>query len=313
MPRAVVTGGAGFVGSHLCERLLREGWDVLSLDSLLTGRISNLGDIESHERFRFESHDVTTPIAVEGDVDWVLHFASPASPTDYLSHPIHTLKVGALGTLNALGLAKAKGAGFLLASTSEVYGDPQVHPQPEEYWGNVNPIGPRGVYDEAKRYAEAMAMAYLRVHDVPVKIARIFNTYGPRLRRGDGRAIPTFIEQALGGDPITVHGDGSQTRSLCYVDDLIEGVWRLLTSDVVGMPVNLGNPEEVKVLDLARTIVILAGSGSEVIFTARPIDDPEVRCPNISRARSLLGWAPRIPLSDGLPRTIEWARETWRA
>jgi dTDP-glucose 4,6-dehydratase len=313
MPRAVVTGGAGFVGSHLCERLLREGWDVLSLDSLLTGRISNLGGIESHERFRFESHDVTTPIAVEGDVDWLLHFASPASPTDYLSHPIHTLKVGALGTLNALGLAKAKGAGFLLASTSEVYGDPQVHPQPEEYWGNVNPIGPRGVYDEAKRYAEAMGMAYLRAHDVPVKIARIFNTYGPRLRRGDGRAIPTFIEQALGGDPITVHGDGSQTRSLCYVDDLVEGVWRLLTSDVVGMPVNLGNPEEVKVLDLARTIVLLAGSDSDVIFTERPIDDPEVRCPDISRARSLLGWGPRIPLADGLPRTIEWARETWRA
>jgi dTDP-glucose 4,6-dehydratase len=308
-----VTGGAGFVGSHLCERLLREGWGVLSLDSLLTGRIANLDGSESHERFRFESHDVTTPISVEGDIDWVLHFASPASPSDYLSHPIHTLKVGALGTLNALGLAKAKGAGFLLASTSEVYGDPQVHPQPEEYWGNVNPIGPRGVYDEAKRYAEAMAMAYHRVHDVPVKIARIFNTYGPRLRRGDGRAIPTFIEQALGGDPITVHGDGSQTRSLCYVDDLVEGVWRLLTSDVVGMPVNLGNPEEVTVLDLARTIVLLAGSDSEVIFTERPIDDPEVRCPDISRARALLGWAPRIPLADGLPRTIEWARETWRA
>jgi dTDP-glucose 4,6-dehydratase len=312
MPRAVVTGGAGFVGSHLCERLLREGWDVLSLDSLLTGRIANLDGFESHERFRFESHDVTTPIAVEGDVDWVLHFASPASPSDYLSHPIHTLKVGALGTLNALGLAKAKGAGFLLASTSEVYGDPQVHPQPEEYWGNVNPIGPRGVYDEAKRYAEAMAMAYLRVHDVQVKIARIFNTYGPRLRRGDGRAVPTFVEQALGGDPITVHGDGSQTRSLCYVDDLVEGVWRLLTSDVVGMPVNLGNPEEVKVLDLARTIVLLAGSASEVIFTERPIDDPEVRCPDISRATSLLGWVPLIPLTDGLERTISWARETWR-
>jgi dTDP-glucose 4,6-dehydratase len=312
MPRALVTGGAGFVGSHLCERLLREGWDVLSLDSLLTGRIANLDGFESHERFRFESHDVTTPIAVEGDVDWVLHFASPASPSDYLSHPIHTLKVGALGTLNALGLAKAKGAGFLLASTSEVYGDPQVHPQPEEYWGNVNPIGPRGVYDEAKRYAEAMAMAYLRVHDVQVKIARIFNTYGPRLRRGDGRAVPTFVEQALGGEPITVHGDGSQTRSLCYVDDLVEGIWRLLTSDVVGMPVNLGNPEEVKVLDLARTIVLLAGSDSDVIFTERPIDDPEVRCPDISRATSLLGWVPLIPLTDGLERTISWARETWR-
>jgi dTDP-glucose 4,6-dehydratase len=312
MPRAVVTGGAGFVGSHLCERLLRAGWDVLSLDSLLTGRISNLDGFESDERFQFESHDVTTPIAVQGDVDWVLHFASPASPSDYLSHPIHTLKVGALGTLNALGLTKAKGAGFLLASTSEVYGDPQVHPQPEEYWGNVNPIGPRSVYDEAKRYAEAMAMAYLRAHDVPIKIARIFNTYGPRLRRGDGRAIPTFIEQALGGDPITVHGDGSQTRSLCYVDDLVEGVWRLLTSDVVGMPVNLGNPEEVTVLDLARTIVLLAGSDSEVIFTERPIDDPEVRCPDISRATSLLGWVPLIPLTDGLERTISWARQAWR-
>jgi dTDP-glucose 4,6-dehydratase len=312
MPRAVVTGGAGFVGSHLCERLLREGWDVLSLDSLLTGRIANLDGVESHERFRFESHDVTTPIAVEGEVDWVLHFASPASPSDYHAHPIHTLKVGALGTLNALGFARAKGAGFLLASTSEVYGDPQVHPQPEGYWGNVNPIGPRSVYDEAKRFAEAMAMAYLRAHDVPVKIARIFNTYGPRLRRGDGRAIPTFIEQALGGEPITVHGDGSQTRSLCFVDDLVEGVWRLVTSDVVGMPVNLGNPEEITVLDLARTIVLLAGSASEVIFTERPIDDPEVRCPDISRATSLLGWVPLIPLTDGLERTISWARETWR-
>jgi dTDP-glucose 4,6-dehydratase len=307
-----VTGGAGFVGSHLCGRLLLEGWDVLSLDSLLTGRIANLDGVESHERFRFESHDVTTPIAVEGEVDWVLHFASPASPSDYHAHPIHTLKVGALGTLNALGLARAKGAGFLLASTSEVYGDPQVHPQPEGYWGNVNPIGPRSVYDEAKRFAEAMAMAYLRAHDVPVKIARIFNTYGPRLRRGDGRAIPTFIEQALGGEPITVHGDGSQTRSLCFVDDLVEGVWRLVTSDVVGMPVNLGNPEEITVLDLARTIVLLAGSASEVIFTERPIDDPEVRCPDISRATSLLGWVPLIPLTDGLERTISWARETWR-
>ena len=312
MPRAVVTGGAGFVGSHLCERLLHEGWDVVCFDSLLTGRTANLADALADQRFRFGSHDVTNPFSVEEDVDWVLHFASPASPTDYLSHPIHTLKVGALGTLNALGLAKAKGAGFLLASTSEVYGDPKVHPQPEEYWGNVNPIGPRGVYDEAKRFAEAMAMAYLRAHDVPVKIARIFNTYGPRLRRGDGRAVPTFIEQALGAKPITVHGDGSQTRSLCYVDDLVEGIWLLLTSDVVGMPVNLGNPEEVKVLDLGRTIALLVGSRSEVVNTERPIDDPEVRCPDITRATSLLGWVPRIPLTDGLTRTIEWARETWR-
>ena len=312
MPRTVVTGGAGFVGSHLCERLLREGWDVVCFDSLLTGRTSNLAEALSHPRFRFESHDVTKTISVEEDVDWVLHFASPASPSDYLSYPIHTLKVGALGTLNALGLSKAKGAGFLLASTSEVYGDPLVHPQPEEYWGNVNPIGPRGVYDEAKRYAEAMAMAYLRTHDVPVKIARIFNTYGPRMRRDDGRAVPTFIDQALNGRSLTVHGDGSQTRSLCYVDDLVDGIWRLLVSDVVGQPVNLGNPEEVKVLDLARTIVSLVGSRSDVTFTERPVDDPEVRCPDIAQARSVLGWSPTVDLAEGLQRTIDWAREAWR-
>ena len=312
MPRAVVTGGAGFVGSHLCERLTGEGWDVVCLDSLLTGRSENLEGLTSERRFRFESHDVTEPISVEGDVDWVLHFASPASPTDYLSHPIHTLKVGALGTMNALGLAKAKGAGFFLASTSEVYGDPKVHPQPESYWGNVNPIGPRGVYDEAKRFAEAMAMAYHRAHGVPVKIVRIFNTYGPRMRRSDGRAVPTFIDQALEGQPITVHGDGSQTRSLCFVDDLVEGIWLLLGSNVIGRPVNLGNPEEVKVLDLARTIVLLAGSRSELVFTERPVDDPEVRCPDISQANSVLGWSPRVRLADGLQRTIDWARQSWK-
>jgi len=312
VPRAVVTGGAGFVGSHLCERLIGEGWDVVCLDSLLTGRSENLEGLTSERRFRFESHDVTEPISVEGDVDWVLHFASPASPTDYLSHPIHTLKVGALGTMNALGLAKAKGAGFLLASTSEVYGDPKVHPQPESYWGNVNPIGPRGVYDEAKRFAEAMAMAYHRAHGVPVKIVRIFNTYGPRMRRSDGRAVPTFIDQALEGQPITVHGDGSQTRSLCFVDDLVEGIWLLLGSNVIGRPVNLGNPEEVKVLDLARTIVLLAGSRSELVFTERPVDDPEVRCPDISQANSVLGWSPQVPLADGLQRTIDWARQSWK-
>jgi dTDP-glucose 4,6-dehydratase len=308
-----VTGGAGFVGSHLCQRLVDEGWDVVCLDSLLTGRTENLDGLMSDRRFRFETRDVTQPISIDEDVDWVLHFASPASPTDYLSHPIHTLKVGALGTMNALGLAKAKGAGFLLASTSEVYGDPKLHPQPESYWGNVNPIGPRGVYDEAKRYAEAMAMAYHRAHGVPVKIIRIFNTYGPRMRRGDGRAVPTFIEQALEGKPITVHGDGSQTRSLCYVDDLVEGVWRLLASDLLGMPMNLGNPEEVKVLDLARTIVLLAGSRSELVFTERPIDDPEVRCPDISQATSVLGWTPLVPLAEGLQRTIDWARQSWQA
>jgi dTDP-glucose 4,6-dehydratase len=289
-----------------------EGWDVVCLDSLLTGRTENLDGLMSDRRFRFETRDVTQPISIDDDVDWILHLASPASPTDYLSHPIHTLKVGALGTMNALGLAKAKGAGFLLASTSEVYGDPKVHPQPESYWGNVNPIGPRGVYDEAKRYAEAMAMAYHRAHGVPVKIIRIFNTYGPRMRRGDGRAVPTFIEQAFEGRPITVHGDGSQTRSLCFVDDLVEGIWRLLGSNVIGKPVNLGNPEEVKVLDLARTIVLLAGSSSEVTFTERPIDDPEVRCPDISQAIASLGWTPQVPLAEGLQRTIDWARQSWR-
>ena len=308
----VVTGGAGFLGSHLCDRLLAEGWDVVCLDSLLTGSAGNLVGALSNERFRFERYDVTNYLHVEDPVDWVLHFASPASPPDYLEYPIHTLKVGALGTFHALGMARSKRAGFMLASTSEVYGDPKVHPQPEDYWGNVNPVGPRGVYDEAKRYAEAMAMAYHRTHGVPVKIARIFNTYGPRMRRDDGRAVPTFIDQALRGEPITVHGDGSQTRSLCYVDDLIEGIWRFLISDAVGVQVNLGNPEEVKVLDLARTIVSLTDSRSEVTFTERPIDDPEVRRPDISRAMSLLGWQPRIPLSDGLQRTIDWAGEAWR-
>jgi dTDP-glucose 4,6-dehydratase len=308
MPRAVVTGAAGFLGSHLCDRLLREGWDVVGFDSLLTGQEGNLGNALSGTRFRFERYDVTNYLHVDGDLDWVLHFASPASPTDYLAYPIQTLKVGALGTLNALGLAKAKQAGLILASTSEVYGNPQVHPQPETYWGHVNPIGPRGVYDEAKRYAEAMAMAYHRAHGVPVKIVRIFNTYGPRMRRRDGRAVPTFIDQALQGSPLTVHGDGSQTRSLCYVDDLVDGIWRLLTSDVVAEPVNLGNPEEVKVLDLARTIVSLAGSRSDVVFTDRPVDDPDVRCPDISKATAALMWTPRIRLADGLERTIEWVR-----
>ena len=312
MPRAVITGGAGFLGSHLCERLLAEGWEVLCFDSLLTGSADNLVGALSNERFAYERYDVTNYLHVDGRVDWVLHLASPASPSDYLEYPIHTLKVGALGTLNALGLAKSKGAGFVLASTSEVYGDPKIHPQPESYWGNVNPIGPRGVYDEAKRYAEAMAMAYHRTHGIPVKIARIFNTYGPRLRRDDGRAVPTFIDQALSGTSLTVHGDGSQTRSLCYVDDLIDGIWRLLVSNVVGQPVNLGNPEEIKVLDLARTIVLLVGSRSDVAFIERPVDDPEVRCPDISRAMSMLGWAPKVDLAEGLRRTIDWAGTAWR-
>ena len=310
MPRAVVTGGAGFLGSHLCERLLSEGWDVVCFDSFLTGSASNVAHIAGHDRFRLEHYDVTNYLFIEGDVDWILHFASPASPVDYLDHPIHTLKVGGIGTLRALGLAKAKNAGLFLASTSEVYGDPLVHPQPEAYWGNVNPIGPRGVYDEAKRYAEAMTMAYHRTHDIPVKIIRIFNTFGRRMRQADGRAVPTFINQALAGEPVTVHGDGSQTRSLCYVDDLIEGIWRLLNSDVTG-PMNIGNPQEIKVLDLARMIIEAASSRSELAFVDRPVDDPEVRCPDISLAKKTLGWEPEVSLEDGLRRTMDWARATW--
>ena len=302
-PRAVVTGGAGFVGSHLCERLLAEGWEVVCLDSLLTGRTGNLAGAMSHEGFTFREVNIASHFEVDGGVDWVLNLASPASPRDYLEHPIATLKVGALGTMNCLGLARAKGAGFLLTSTSEVYGDPKVHPQPETYWGNVNPTGPRSVYDEAKRYAEAIATAYHRVHGMPVKIARIFNTYGPRMRRDDGRAVPTFIEQALGGEPMTVHGDGSQTRSLCYVDDLVEGLWRLLNSDLSG-PVNLGSQEEVTVLELAEAVRLVTGSSSEIVFTERPVDDPEVRCPDITMAREQLGWEPLVPLSEGLARTL---------
>jgi dTDP-glucose 4,6-dehydratase len=310
MPRAVVTGGAGFLGSHLCERLLSEGWEVLCLDSFLTGKASNLDSVIDHAGFQLEEYDVTNHLSVDGDVDWILHFASPASPVDYLDHPIHTLKVGALGTLNALGLAKAKNAGLFLASTSEVYGDPLVHPQPEAYWGNVNPIGPRGVYDEAKRYAEALTMAYHRTHGIPVRIIRIFNTFGRRMRQADGRAVPTFIKQAVAGQPLTVHGEGAQTRSLCYVDDLIEGIWRLLNADVTG-PMNIGNPQEIKILDLARMIIDSADSNSEITFIDRPVDDPEVRCPDISTASKVLGWEPSVSLEEGLQRTIEWARESW--
>jgi dTDP-glucose 4,6-dehydratase len=302
--RAVVTGGAGFVGSHLCDRLLAEGWEVVCVDSLLTGKVDNLVGASSSDRFTFQRADVTRQIAVEGPVDWVLHFASPASPPDYLEHPIATLEVGALGTLNCLELARTKGASFMLASTSEVYGDPRVHPQREDYWGNVNPIGPRSVYDEAKRYAEAVTMAHLRAYGIPVRIPRIFNTYGPRMRPDDGRAVPTFITQALRRQPITVHGEGSQTRSLCYVDDLIEGLWRLLKTDLPQGPVNLGNSEEVTILELAELVRTGAGSVSEIVFTGRPVDDPEVRCPDITLARTRLGWEPRVPLSEGLARTI---------
>jgi dTDP-glucose 4,6-dehydratase len=312
VPRAVVTGGAGLLGSHVCDQLLAEGWEVLCLDSLLTGAVDNLSEAVRHPRFAFEKYDVTNYLHVEGDLDCVLHFASPASPRDYLHHPIHTLKVGALGTLHGLGLAKAKGAAFLLASTSEVYGDPLVNPQPESYWGNVNPVGPRGVYDEAKRYAEAMAMAYHRAHGIPVHIARIFNTYGPRLRIDDGRAVPTFIAQALKGEPLTVHGDGTQTRSLCYVADLVEGLWRLLTSSVVG-PINLGNPQEVTINQLAELVGKVAGSASEIVHVERPEDDPTVRRPDIALAASALGWEPKIGLEEGLARTVAWAREAgWK-
>ena len=310
MPRAVVTGGAGFVGSYVCERLAAEGWDVVCVDSLLTGDVDNLGSLDGNAGFEFVEHDVSRSLEVAGPVNWVLHMASPASPPDYLEHPIATLDVGSIGTRNCLELAKAKGASFFLSSTSECYGDPLVHPQPETYWGNVNPVGPRSVYDEAKRFAEAITMAYHRAHGVPVRIARIFNTYGPRMRRRDGRAVPNFIDQALHGDPVTVHGDGAQTRSLCYVDDLVEGLWRLIQSDLTG-PVNVGNPEEAKVLELARLVVELVDSPSELTFVERPVDDPQQRCPDITMAREKLGWEPRVGMHEGLARTIEWARERW--
>jgi len=307
---AVVTGGSGFLGSHLCRRLLGEGWRVTALDSFLTGNPDNTADLLENEDFRLVNYDVTNYLYVAGDVDWVFHLASPASPVDYLEHPIHTLKVGALGTLGALGFAKAKGARFFLTSTSEVYGDPLVHPQPETYWGNVNPIGPRGVYDEAKRYAEALTMAYHRAHGMDVRIVRIFNTFGPNMRRADGRAVPNFIDQSLLGRPLTVHGDGSQTRSLCYVDDLIEGFWRLAASGL-NEPINIGNPEEVSVLELAKLIRDLAGGDSEITFVDRPVNDPEVRKPDITRASKELGWTPQVSLRQGLERTIDWARRAW--
>jgi dTDP-glucose 4,6-dehydratase len=309
-PRALVTGGAGFLGSHVCERLLREGWEVTCLDSLLTGRRDNFADFAGGERFRFQASDVTEPLDVEGDVDAVLHMASPASPVDYLRWPIETLRVGALGTLHALDLALRREATFLLASTSEAYGDPLVHPQPESYWGNVNPVGPRSVYDEAKRYAEAATMAYHRAHGLRISIARIFNTYGPRMRRDDGRAVPTFIQQALGGKPLTVHGDGTQTRSLCYVDDLVEGLYRLLGSNLTG-PVNLGNPSEITVYELASLIRDMTRSTSDIVHVERPVDDPELRCPDISLAMTSLDWRPAVSLEEGLRRTIEWTKEFW--
>ncbi len=305
--RALVTGGAGFLGSHLCERLLAEGWEVVCMDNLITGSLANIEHLFGHEGFVFVKHDVTNFIHVPGRLDAILHFASPASPIDYLQLPIQTLKVGSLGTHKALGLAKSKGARFLLASTSEVYGDPLIHPQHESYWGNVNPVGPRGVYDEAKRFAEALTMAYHRFHGVDTRIVRIFNTYGPRMRAGDGRVVPTFITQALRGEPLTVFGDGSQTRSFCFVEDEVEGIWRLLNSDHTD-PMNIGNPAEMTVLEFAREILRLTGTRSEIVFKPLPEDDPKVRQPDISLARKVLGWEPRIPLEEGLRRTIAFFR-----
>lgn len=306
--RTVVTGGAGFLGSHLCERLLADGDEVIALDNFLTGNPGNVAHLLENPAFRLVRADITDYIHVPGPVDQVLHFASPASPIDYLQLPIETMKVGSTGTLHALGLAKEKGARFLLASTSETYGDPQVHPQPETYWGHVNPVGPRGVYDEAKRYAEALTMAYKRTHDVDTVILRIFNTHGPRMRPNDGRAIPAFATQALTGQPITVAGDGSQTRSVIYVDDLIEGIMRLLRSDLVG-PVNIGNPHETSVLHLAETIKRLTDSDSEITFIERPTDDPSIRQPDITVAKRDLGWEPTVTFEDGLSRTIAYFRE----
>lgn len=303
--RAVVTGGAGFIGSHLCDALTAKGHDVVCLDNLITGSVANIEHLFGNDRFLFIKHDVTQFVHVPGDVHYILHFASPASPIDFERLPIQILKVGALGTHKALGLARAKGARFLLASTSECYGDPLVHPQPETYWGNVNPVGIRGVYDEAKRFAEAMTMAYHRHHGIDTRIVRIFNTYGPRMRPDDGRAIPAFISQGLAGKPITVFGDGSQTRSFQYIDDLIRGVLLLMDSDE-HLPVNIGNPREYTILELAQTIIELTGSRSQVVFKSLPPDDPKVRQPDISKARSLLNWEPVVPLKDGLSRTITW-------
>ena len=306
--RILLTGGAGFIGSHLCEFLAGLGHDVICMDNLLTGSMANLADLSTSARFSFVRWDVTEPISVDGPLDYVLHFASPASPRDYLEMPIQTLKVGALGTHKALGLAKAKHARFLLASTSEVYGDPLIHPQREEYWGNVNPIGPRGVYDEAKRFAEAMTMAYHRFHGVDTRIVRIFNTYGERMRLHDGRAIPTFMTQALTGAPLTVYGDGAQTRSFQYISDLVDGIRRLMSSTITE-PVNIGNPQEMTLLDLAKLVLRLSDSPSEIVFKPLPEDDPKVRQPDIGRARRLLGWEPRIDANTGLRRTMAWFKE----
>lgn len=305
MKKVLITGGAGFLGSHLCDRFIKEGFHVIAMDNLITGDMNNIEHLMQLEQFEFYHHDVSKFIHIPGPLDYILHFASPASPIDYLKIPIPTLKVGSLGTHNCLGLALAKGARMLIASTSEVYGDPQVHPQNEDYWGNVNPVGPRGVYDEAKRFQEAMTMAYHTYHDVETRIVRIFNTYGPRMRLNDGRALPAFIGQALRGEDITVFGDGSQTRSFCYVDDLVEGIYRLLMSDYV-FPVNLGNPDEISILDFAKEIIELTGTDQKIVFKPLPKDDPKQRKPDISRAKEILGWEPKLDRSEGLKITYEY-------
>jgi len=305
MKTAVVTGGAGFLGSHLCDKLLKEGLRVICIDNLITGNINNISHLTGNQSFLFIKHDVTNYIFIPGDVDYILHFASPASPVDYLQLPIQTLKVGSLGTHKALGLAKEKKARFLLASTSEVYGDPEIHPQPEDYWGNVNPIGPRGVYDEAKRFAEAITMAYQRYHNVETRIARIFNTFGPRMRAEDGRAIPNFIMQALNDKPLTVYGDGSQTRSFCYITDEIDCLFKLLMSEE-NEPVNIGNPEEIPLIDIAKEIISLTKSKSKIIFEELPENDPKVRQPDITKAKTKLGWLPKVSREEGLIKTIQY-------
>ncbi|WP_435017836.1 UDP-glucuronic acid decarboxylase family protein [Tundrisphaera sp. TA3] len=308
MARTVITGGAGFVGSHLCERFLAEGDDVVCVDNLLTGNRKNIAHLEGNPHFEFLEHNVSETIKIDGAVDHILHFASPASPADYLAHPIATLKVGSLGTHNALGLAKEKGARFLMASTSEIYGDPDIHPQREDYWGNVNTIGPRGCYDEAKRFAEAITMAYHRYHGIPTRIVRIFNTYGPRMRLNDGRVLPAFMGQVLRGEPLSVYGEGDQTRSFCYVTDLVDGIYRLLHSDFAE-PVNIGNPSEITVLELAKEIIAMVpGTKSTITYHPLPQDDPRRRRPDITRAQTILGWNPTIDRADGLKRTLEYFR-----
>lgn len=313
--RVLITGAAGFLGSHLCDRFIKEGYRVIAMDNLITGDLRNIEHLFKLEQFEFYHHDITKFIHIPGPLDYIMHFASPASPIDYLKIPIQTLKVGAMGTHNCLGLAKAKGARILVASTSEVYGDPLVHPQTEEYWGNVNPVGPRGVYDEAKRYMESITMAYHSFHGVQTRIVRIFNTYGPRMRLNDGRALPAFIGQALRGEDLTVFGDGSQTRSFCYVDDLVEGIYRLLLSDY-HMPVNIGNPNEISLKDFAEEILALTGGKVKIVYKPLPVDDPKQRRPDITKAKSLLGWEPKVNRSEGLKITYDYfkslPKEEWK-